>query len=605
MIAIISREHPSNVYNRPENSLQADRERRSKMKKQFCTKVLCGILALLIALSMCVIASAATGDITGTAGSGITWKLDTNGKLTVTGSGKMTSMTVLPSNKTKVKSIVIGNGITEINSYAFDGCPNLTSVSLPATMQVIGYSAFEDCTGLTTISLPANLTTIAGYAFSGCSKLNGVTIPSKVTTVGSSSFKNCTSLTSINIPASVTSFPYYAFQGCTKLATVSFDARMENCEFSENFANCPALTAINVPAGNPMYSSKDGVVFDKAGTKLLYCPQGKSGAYSIPGTVTKIDFDAFKGCARLTSVTIPEGVEDVYIDTFRNCSSLKSVTFPRSLTSIGSNAFAGCALTAVTLYESVIYIANNAFDSGIVFTVPEDSYAAKWAKQNGYTVKLTAREYKVVIFCDSKYGTATATPACGKAGTKVTLKATANAGYKFTGWRVSTGGVTIKNNKFTLGKSDVYIYANFEKDKSSAVVKGIQYKLDAKKKTAIVVAPDKKTVSSVSIPATIKANGTKYKVVEIAANAFKGCTSLTKVTIGAEITKIGKNAFNGCKKLKTIDIKTAKLTKKGIGSSCFKNIDAKATFKCPKKMKKDYKTWLVKTGKAPSKAKFK
>ena len=574
------------------------------MKKLFCKKALCGLLVLILAISTCVFASAA--DVAnGSCGGNITWKLDSNGKLTISGSGAMSYLLLSDANVKKVKTVSVSNGITEICYAAFEGFTNLTSVSLPASITTIDSSAFKNCTSLGSITLPANLTYIGSSSFENCKKLSSITIPSKVTATGMDTFKGCTSLTSVTIPASIAEINSGLFDNCTKLATVTLGCKMAELDFAFNFIGCTSLTTFIVPASNPSISAKDGVVFNKAGTELMRYPIGKSGSYSIPGNVTEINRFAFNNCSKLTSLTIPEGIEDIWYNTFTGCTSLKSVSLPRSLTLIQSKAFYDCPLTAVTLSERISYIADDAFGSGVVITAPEDSYAAKWAKEHHYTLITTAREYTVQVSCIDKYGTASATPACGKAGTQVTLKATANKGYKFTGWTVVKGGVTIKNNKFTLGKSDVLIRANFEVDKSSAVVKGLQYKLDGKKKTAILVRPESAAVSSVTIPATIKAYGTKYKVVEIAANAFKGCASLTKVTIGAEITKIGKNAFNGCKKLKTVTIKTTKLTKKGIGSGSFKNISAKATFKLPGKQKKDYQTWLVKTGKAPKKAKFK
>ena len=139
----------------------------------------------------------------------------------------------------------------------------------------------------------------------------------------------------------------------------------------------------------------------------------------------------------------------------------------------------------------------------------------------------------------------------------------------------------------------------------TVTVDNLKYQLDSNKKTAVFIGAKDKKISSITIPATIKVSGKTYKVTEIAANACKNLAKLTKVTIGKNVTKIGKNAFSGCKKLKTISIQTEKLKKSGIGSACFKSINAKATFKVPKKMKKDYQTWLVKTGKAPETVKFK
>ena len=93
-------------------------------------------------------------------------------------------------------------------------------------------------------------------------------------------------------------------------------------------------------------------------------------------------------------------------------------------------------------------------------------------------------------------------------------------------------------------------------------------------------------------------------VEEIGDNAFGKCTNLKKVTIPSNVKKIGKGAFSGCKKLKKITIKTDSLTKQSIGAKAFKGIASKATIKVPKKVKKDYKKLLKKTG-AGSKVKVK
>ncbi len=243
---------------------------------------------------------------------------------------------------------------------------------------------------------------------------------------------------------------------------------------------------------------------------------------------------------------------------------------------------------------------------------PKNSYAAQWAQNNEYNLTLTEPERTVTLQYTKDQGSASATPACGTKGTKVTLKASPKKGYKFSGWTVVSGGVKIKDNQFQLGEKDVVIKANFEKDGSAsdkipskATVKGAEYKLDAKKKTATYLKPTSKAKTNITVPATITVSGIKFNVTAINTNAFKGCSKLKKVTIGKNITKIGKNAFKDCKKMTSIIIKTTKLTKKGIGSNCFKGIASKPTFKCPKKQKNDYKTWILKTGKAPKKSKFK
>ena len=109
------------------------------------------------------------------------------------------------------------------------------------------------------------------------------------------------------------------------------------------------------------------------------------------------------------------------------------------------------------------------------------------------------------------------------------------------------------------------------------------------------------TETEVVLSATVNMGS---NVERIGNSAFKGCVALKKITIGEKVNYIGKKAFYGCSKLKTITIKTLLLTKSNIGSSAFKKINGKATFKCPKEKKKEYKKILKKKG-APKGAKYK
>ena len=97
--------------------------------------------------------------------------------------------------------------------------------------------------------------------------------------------------------------------------------------------------------------------------------------------------------------------------------------------------------------------------------------------------------------------------------------------------------------------------------------------------TVSVYAPGKKTLTSVSIPATVKINGYTFQVTAIGNKAFAGCTKLKSVKIGAKVTTIGKEAFSGCKALTSITISSNVL--KAVGSSAFKGISAKAVIKVP------------------------
>ena len=146
-----------------------------------------------------------------------------------------------------------------------------------------------------------------------------------VTSIGDYAFLYCTNLTNVTIPNSVTDIGYNAFAACT------------------------SLTNISVDAANVVYSSLDGVLFNKAQTTLFQFPGGRGGGYAIPNSVTIIGSGAFGGCTSLTSVTIPNSVTSIGFFAFYNCPSLTSMTIPNSVTSIGEQAFRDCTnLTSLT-----------------------------------------------------------------------------------------------------------------------------------------------------------------------------------------------------------------------------------------------------------------
>ncbi|MBO4864400.1 MAG: leucine-rich repeat protein [Eubacterium sp.] len=114
-----------------------------------------------------------------------------------------------------------------------------------------------------------------------------------------------------------------------------------------------------------------------------------------------------------------------------------------------------------------------------------------------------------------------------------------------------------------------------------------------------------KKAKNIEIPDEVILGGKTYQVTEIAPNAFKNNKKLTKVIIGKNVKKIGKKAFYGCKNLKTVIIKTTKLTKKKVGTDAFKKIHKKAKVSVPKKKYKSYKKILKARGIKGKKQKIK
>ena len=166
------------------------------------------LITLLVSLS-------AYADRSGTCGANLKWELTKGGVLTITGKGEMHDFSSSgPWGYSGCTRIIIGDGVTTIGEYAFNGCSSLTSVTIPNSVTTIGKNAFSGCSSLTSVPIGNNITTIGEYAFRYCSSLTSVTIPNSVTTIGKNAFDGCSSLTSVTIPNSVTTIGEYAFEGC-------------------------------------------------------------------------------------------------------------------------------------------------------------------------------------------------------------------------------------------------------------------------------------------------------------------------------------------------------------------------------------------------------
>ena len=182
------------------------------------------MVVLLIPVGMLPISAETTAS--GTWGS-LSWSLDSNGKLTISGTGEMNdfydfSTEAWRAYRDSIKTVEIANGVTSIGSSAFQNCTSLTSITIPDGVTSIGKFAFSNCKSLTSITIPNSVTSIGGDAFYNCTSLTSITIPDGVTSIGENAFRYCTALTSITIPDSVTSISSYAFNGCSNLSTVCY-----------------------------------------------------------------------------------------------------------------------------------------------------------------------------------------------------------------------------------------------------------------------------------------------------------------------------------------------------------------------------------------------
>ena len=241
-------------------------------------------LAMLLALLPTAAFAADAHATSGTCGaegdgSNVTWKLDSDGTLTISGNGEIkdtseNDLRWLWLYPDEIKKVIVENGVTRIGRYDFYNCTNLTEVDLSnvQTLKNIGDNAFANCSSLSTVKLPMNgklesiginafgfvdgsapkireikipasVKVIYGHVFNGCKQLENVEFAegSKLETIYWNVFES-TSLKKITIPASVTTIEFNAFRRCEQLKSVTFAPGSKLKKVDTNaFVDCPNL----------------------------------------------------------------------------------------------------------------------------------------------------------------------------------------------------------------------------------------------------------------------------------------------------------------------------------------------------------------------------
>lgn len=225
-----------------------------------------------------------------------------------------------------------------------------------------------------------------------------------------------------------------------------------------------------------------------------------------------------------------------YIDWWTNEEKVKAVEIPAYY------EFSGQSLNSIA--------------SAQISTIKTQLYAGK-AITPSVTVTLNGKKLKKGTDYTVSYANNT------KAGSTASVIITGKGNYV---------GTAIQNFEIAAVPAKGKVYT----------VGSLKYKVTKsayKNGTVSVYAPTKKTLTSVTVPATVKINGYTFQVTAIGNNAFSGCTKLKSVKIGSKVTSVGKQAFNGCKALTSMTISTNAL--KTVGSSALKGISAKAVIKVP------------------------
>ena len=186
----------------------------------------------------------------GKCGDSAKWTLDAAGTLTISGSGKTWDFIDEDWNanapwydaslRLRIKKVVVEKGITYVGTRAFYDCSEMTSVSLPTTLETMGADVFMYCTGLTSVTIPDGVTFISGDFFLGCTSLKSVTLPDSLRDIGGCTFMYCTSLTSVRLPATLLSISWQMFKDCKSLTSVTIPRGTVEVK-KEAFDGCTSL----------------------------------------------------------------------------------------------------------------------------------------------------------------------------------------------------------------------------------------------------------------------------------------------------------------------------------------------------------------------------
>ena len=393
--------------------------------------------------------------------SGTPWYKNLSDGLIYAGSVVLGYKNTLPSN------VTIKDGTLGIAAWAFQGCNNLQTITLPISLTSIGDHAFMNCRSLTSFNIPNSTTSIGDYAFWGCSGFSSVDIPNSVKYLGEGAFRECTSLTSVSIGNSITSIEPWTFSGCPYLSSIVIpnsvtsigDAAFYGCTYLESITTPQSVTTIY---SSSFWGTFDGTAwYNNQPNGLVYAGEV---IYKYKGTMPNE-----------TKLIIKDGTLGISSSAFWGQNGLTSLTIPNSIVYIGNYAFEECRnLTEVIVKRATpISINSGTFTNRSYATlyVPKgskDAYeASDYWKEFKEIVELNKYQliyiidgeiYKKYEICEGDAITPGATPT--------------KEGYSFSGWSeipetmpandvTVTGTFTINKYKLTY-LLDGEVYKSFE-----------------------------------------------------------------------------------------------------------------------------------------------
>nr|WP_315315969.1 leucine-rich repeat domain-containing protein [Treponema denticola] len=230
---------------------------------------------------------------------------------------------VFPHSYQKIKTLILGEGITGIGASAFSSCNGIEgtlNLGNCRALTAIGNQAFNSCYGITGVQFPASLQTLGELAFNGCNGINTMIDFSQCTSmqsIGKSAFYNCKKITGVKFPNSLKSIGSSAFCQCVEL------------EGMVDLSSCLDLKII--------------------------------------------DEKLFQGCGLISGLKLPKTISEIKSSAFENCKKIDAIDLSAcaDLTTIGVQAFKSCTEAVITLHVKVSSVGTAGFGNS------NDSYCKK------------------------------------------------------------------------------------------------------------------------------------------------------------------------------------------------------------------------------------
>ena len=360
-----------------------------------------------------------------------------------------------------------------------------------------------------------------------------------VKAITTTALKNCTTAEYIYIPSTIVEI---GSSGIGDKYKIEADA----------FSGCNNLNTVEIDSNNQYYANNngDGIIYNKAKTKIYYCPNAKEiSSLTIADGVTTICTSAFARCKTLNEVVMPESLISINNNAFRNCENLSKVTLKDGIKNIGHGAFGWCEkLTQINIPNTVEIIDDYAFEEcheliniNIPSSVTSISTSTFHNCHKLISINVASENNSYTnynddgILYDKNMKTIVRYPQA-KAGTKYTIpdNITEIADKAF--WRCNNlTQVTIPNTVTTIGESAFHYCENLTQIT-------IPYNVTRLERSTFGSCTN---LSKVNLPDSI---------IAIDSMTFSDCTSLTEIEIPGSTTSMENTVFSDCTNLKRVII---------------------------------------------------